>query len=296
MSGVNRTVNAMHPNETAINDFVDGTSDALERTSVEQHLATCVACRQLVDDLREIKRATGALESREPPPRVWGRIERAITLERDADVARRLRADGASASLAGAGTTQEPAEAGRLQPSASDNVKKGPYPFSSESSWRKRGTTLSWLAAAAAIVLATLVGLRFMPGRHEAGNPSTVAQTGSVRDAAQAIESELRLAEAHYEKAIKGLEQIANTDQGALDPRTAATLQKNLAVIDQAISESRAAVRSQPTSEPAQQSLVENFKTKIGLLQDTVALINEMRKGNVAGAARIVSGLKQKGI
>ena len=79
------------------------------------------------------------------------------------------------------------------------------------------------------------------------------------------------------------------------DPKTAATLQKNLAVIDQAISESRAAMRSQPTNQPAQQSLVENFKTKIALLQDTVALINEMRKGNEAGAARIVSGLKTKG-
>jgi hypothetical protein len=33
----------------------------------------------------------------------------------------------------------------------------------------------------------------------------------------------------------------------------------------------------------------------MALLQDTVALINEMRKGNDAGAARIVSGLKPKG-
>jgi putative zinc finger protein len=255
-------VNAMHPNETAINDFVDGTIDPFERSSVEQHLAACAACRQLVDDLREIKRATATLEPREPPVRVWGRLERAIKLE--------------------------------AQPSSEPRGKKGSYPFSSEPSGRKRGTT-RWFAAAAVLVLGTLVGLRFMPGRDEAGNPSSAVETGSVRDAAQSIESELRLAEAHYEKAIKGLEQIANTDQGALDPRTAATLQKNLAVIDQAISESRAAVRSQPTNEPAQQSLVENFKTKIGLLQDTVALINEMRKGNEAGAARIVSGLKQKG-
>src|SRR5207237_6875473 len=107
-------------------------------------------------------------------------------------------------------------------------------------------------------------------------------------EAAASIEAELRQAEAHYEKAIKGLEQIASAEQNALDPRTAATLQKNLAVIDQAITESRAAVRSEPASEPAQQSLLENFKSKIGLLQDTVALINEMRKGNEAGAAQIV--------
>ena len=65
--------------------------------------------------------------------------------------------------------------------------------------------------------------------------------------------------------------------------------------IDQAISESRAALRAEPASEPARESLIESFKAKMGLLQDTVALINEMRKGNDAGAARIVSGLKQKG-
>ena len=257
----------MHPNETVINDYVDGTSDPFERHSVEQHLATCAACRQLVEDLREIKRATAALKSRQPPVRIWGRIERAIKLEAAANPASTAPAPG-------------PAEAGHYL-----RMGNGHY---------LRMGKMTWLAAAAALVLATMVGLRFMPGRDQTGGRGGV-EISSAGATAQAIESELRLAEAHYEKAIKGLEQIANSDQGALDPRTAATLQKNLAVIDQAISESRAAVRSQPTNEPAQQSLVENFKTKIGLLQDTVALINEMRKGNEAGAARIVSGLKQKG-
>ena len=147
-------------------------------------------------------------------------------------------------------------------------------------------------------MLATVVGLRYAPARHaDAGGARRPARARPITagDAAQSIETELRQAESHYEKAIKGLEAIANSEQSELDPRTAATLQKNLAVIDQAISESRAAVRAQPASEPAQQSLIDGFKTKIGLLQDTVALINEMRKGNEAGAARIASGLKQKG-
>ena len=259
----------MHPNDTAISDYVDGTIEPAERSSVERHLATCAACRQLADDLREIARATATLESREPPVRVWGRIERAIKLEREASGARAFQASGKDA-----------ANGARL---------KG-----SRSTGRSRYQWAPWLAAAAALVLATVVGLRLLPGRGQTDNASTSVET-SASSAAQAIESELRLAEAHYEKAIKGLEQIADTDQGALDPKTAATLQKNLAVIDQAISESRAAMRSQPSNEPAQQSLVENFKTKIALLQDTVALINEMRKGNEAGAARIVSGLKTKG-
>ncbi|PYR57318.1 MAG: hypothetical protein DMF91_19745 [Acidobacteria bacterium] len=66
-------------------------------------------------------------------------------------------------------------------------------------------------------------------------------------------------------------------------------------MVDQAINECRDALKAEPNSEPAQESLLESFKTKIALLEDTVALINEMRKGNDAGAARIVSGLKQKG-
>jgi hypothetical protein len=75
-----------------------------------------------------------------------------------------------------------------------------------------------------------------------------------------------------------------------IDPATAAMLQKNLQVIDQAIAESRAAFRSEPTSAPARDSLFEALKRKVSLLQDTLALMNEMRKGNAEGAAQIVNG------
>jgi anti-sigma factor RsiW len=255
----------MHPNDNALHDYVDGAGDAAGRAAIDQHLAACASCRQLVDDLREIKRAVASIELREPPVRVWSRIERAIKLEREhsATGADRSRHSGEPDAAAGSGA-----------------AKAGVHKWA------------PWLAAAAALALATVVGLRLMPGRERA---TPVAVDAPASRDVQSIESELRLAESHYENAIKGLEQITKADDQALDPKTAATLQKNLAVIDQAISESRAALRVQPTSEPAQQSLIENFKTKIAFLQDTVALINEMRKGNDTGAARIVSGLKQKG-
>ncbi len=80
---------------------------------------------------------------------------------------------------------------------------------------------------------------------HAAAAPAAAARGA---DTAQSVETELRQAEEHYDKAITGLEQIANANQSAFDPGTAATLQKNLAVIDQAISESRAAVHAQPNS------------------------------------------------
>jgi len=255
----------MHPSEEALTDYIDGALDAAARAAIERHLETCVACRRLVDDSREIKTVAASLDLREPPIRSWMRLERAIKLE--------ARPAGRGAAF------WQAARVGWARPQ------------------------LAWLAAAAAIVVATAVGLKFLPRGARPSTPAPgpiasapiVSDAASANAAAQSVEAELRQAEDHYEKAIKGLEQIANAEQDVFDPRTAATLQKNLAVIDQAISESRAALRAEPTSEPAQQSLLESFKAKMALLQDTVALINEMRKGNEAGAARIVSGLKQKG-
>jgi len=150
-----------------------------------------------------------------------------------------------------------------------------------------------WLAAAAVLVLSTIVGLRYYRAAARlTGGPTPATNAG---DLAQSVQSNLMQAEQHYRQAIVGLEQIKNAEKGALPPQTAVSIEKSLSVVDQAINECRDALKAEPNSEPAQESLLESFKTKIALLEDTVALINEMRKGNDAGAARIVSGLKQKG-
>ncbi len=238
----------MHPNELVINDYVDDALDRNARADVDRHLASCATCRQLVDDLRDVRQRAGALEPIAPPVRAWKRIER--ELER-------------------AGRSTDAPRSRRWQ----------------------------WLALAAVLVLSTLVGVRYEWTRRQSGADAVAAGGSAVsdgREIAQSVASELLQAEQHYQKAITGLEQAANAEQSALDPQTAAAVRKSLSVIDQAINESRAALKVQPNNEPAQQSLLESFKTKIALLQDTVALINEMRKGNDAGAARIVSGLKQK--
>jgi anti-sigma factor RsiW len=154
---------------------------------------------------------------------------------------------------------------------------------------RSHRLTTAWLAAAAALVLATTAGLWTIRTSRHAADPGP----GAEAPATQPIEAELVQAEQHYQQAISGLERIANAEKGALDPVTAATLRKNLGVVDQAIDESRAALHTQPNSDPARESLLESFRAKVDLLQNTIALINEMRKGNDDQAARIISGLKR---
>ena len=164
---------------------------------------------------------------------------------------------------------------------------------------RRWQTTWVPLAAAACLVLAVVlvIALRQPRATQTAAGPAPQPAGAAVPVAEhpelKTVAEELQLAERHYENAIGGLEKLAN-DRQVLDPQVAAELQKNLQVIDLAIDESRAALRAQPASEPAQQSLFEAFRTKVALLQETIALINEMRKGNQAEAVRIAEGLKKE--
>jgi len=165
--------------------------------------------------------------------------------------------------------------------------------------WAIRPSAVRWQPlAAAAILLVVLggswVGWRQFDAAAPAGTAARAPQ-GQPPDPAlvQDVETELRLAEEHYVRAIAGLEAIAKAEGSELDAQTAEVLQANLTVIDAAIGESRAALQTEPSSEVARNSLFEGLRRKVTLLQDTIALINEMRKGNQEGAARIASGLNQ---
>jgi hypothetical protein len=243
--------------EEAIGELVDGTLDPSSRTALETHLDGCDACRALVADFRELRARTAELPRQMPPNRVWPAIAAALDTDTDAD----------SASPAAGGV------AGR---------------WLRQVSWRG-------LAAAAVVVMVAGTAVWMLPDPQ----PPTDATAPIAADAEEAetiiesVEVELRLAEEHYENAIAGLEQIATFDDEWLDPDVSATFEKNLGVIDQAIAESRAALRDEPTNQVARESLFDVMWRKVTLLQDTIALVNEMRKGNEDGAARIVEGLNR---
>jgi hypothetical protein len=158
------------------------------------------------------------------------------------------------------------------------------------------------VAAAGLVVVAAvlLVWWRSRPG----GAPETPAVApplaAPAREAppldaaelADRIEAELALAEAHYRSALAALEQMAAAGVPGADARVAETLKQSVAVADRAIADGRRALQADPQNVPARESLFEALRRKVALLQDTIALVNEMRKGNQAGAAQIVKGLK----
>jgi|KBSSwiStaDraftv2_1062776.scaffolds.fasta_scaffold595257_2 hypothetical protein len=166
---------------------------------------------------------------------------------------------------------------------------ESPTPFVSRPETRPRQPIAwrQWIGLAAALLLITSGWYFFGELRNR--TPSTPAGNAAGTGTVQAVNDELTMALEHYDKAIVQLQQLASTKDGAIDPDVAATLSSNLAVVDKAISDSRSALTAEPQNAPARESLLDALRQKVGLLQATVELINEMRKGNQDGAARLVN-------
>jgi hypothetical protein len=156
------------------------------------------------------------------------------------------------------------------------------------------GLETAWRAFAPAAAMAVLVvALSWTAAKLVSVPGERLARvTPAIASEPVSILAQYQLAEEDLANTIEGLERIA-TDRTALDMETADVLKANLTVLDGAIGESREALKKEPENDVAQQSLFEALRSKVALLQDTIALINEMRKGNQEGAARIVSGLNQ---
>jgi anti-sigma factor RsiW len=239
-------------------DLVDGRLDSTLQRDVERHLEACPECRALVTDLRTIRASAFMLDRREAPMAVWTKLEEAVAAEPRPRASIFSIRRGARGRQGFGGST---------------------WPV--------------WLGAAAALILATVIGLLPLLNRNAVSNETASEDPAAPEVTVESVAAEFEAAEQHYQKAIDDLQTIANKDTGELDPQVAAVLQKNLSVIDQAITESRAALKTQPTSTSAQEGLFGALRTKVALLQQTVELINEMRKGNQAEAGRRFQTLSQ---
>jgi hypothetical protein len=236
----------------AINELVDGTLGPLRRAELDLHIESCEACRALVADLQQIAQTARTLGTLEPPDRVWTRIA--------------------------AGLHQE-----------------GRVPDTGSAPGRRSHTML---ALAATLALAVGGSLWMLLPRQPAPVPAARTSPADVHDppAGSAdpddpvqgvVASELAATEQHFKKAIDEASK-----NGDVDPDTAAELQKQFLVMTNASAEIRKVLETDPQDSVARQSLYDMLKQKIRFLQDTIALMNQMRKGDAAGAAELIEGGK----
>ena len=159
----------------------------------------------------------------------------------------------------------------------------------------RRHRSMAMLAIAAALVLAVGASLFMLRKPVTPPQTTTTAQApgepgsgnAASEDPVQGVVKKLAVTETAFQDLVNASE-ATNT----VDPKTAAALKKNLLVMNEAINETRKALDADPQSAPARASLYEVLKQKIQFLQDTIALMNELRQGDAAGAAEIVESGK----
>lgn len=248
--------------QQAIDARLTGTLDRDAAGALDAHLATCADCRTSLEDALRLQAELRLIGAEGPAPRAWDRI--ALRLAADPEFER-----AASRALATSSTPRR--------------------------DWR-------WVALAAMLLLVIGSSLFFLRqslgpattgGRPAivAGPPTADPARAGADDLVTAIEGELDLAAKHYENAIAGLEKVASESDTPIDPMVMATVRSNLQIIDQAIDDSRQALRTDPSSQLAQESLFDAFRRKVALLQDTIALMNDLRRTTPSRA--VASGLNK---
>jgi hypothetical protein len=131
-----------------------------------------------------------------------------------------------------------------------------------------RSYWMTGLAAAAAVVVAVTISVRPHPAA-----PSLAPAGGAITEVSTTgLPPELAEAEAQYERATAQLLQALASRRDSLPKATVDSLDENLRVIDQALVDVRAAVRSDPNNPRLNHLLASTHQRKVETLRRVVKL------------------------
>jgi anti-sigma factor RsiW len=254
-----------------LDDYASGELPDIERRLVERHLDECGDCRAEAQAIHALLAEVAALPAGiAPPADLWQ-------------------------GIAGRLEPREPGAAVHLE-------ETKVIPFAPR---RKKWQPPRWaLQAAAAVVLVvgSSVATRAVMRSGETGPIATLPAAGATAPArgtraagptlaaaartpggaAPAVErggsgqvtalAAFRPAEREYQRAVDDLARVLETRRASLAPETVATLERNLAIIDAAIAESRAALVNDPNSRELTRMLSSTYDAKVQLLRQAVQL------------------------
>ena len=260
-------------------DYLEGDLGPAERQAVEAHLASCVRCSALVRDLQQIRDEAAELGELAPSRDLWAgvaaRIEAPIvplaprvapnvaTRGRGAE---RLRLAAVAAALVAvtASVTYTLTVSGRNDVRNSTVAANTIAPRDNGSvPVVARGDTTSTVFESPSAVSSDPAPVS--PDRDDAtanGRPSTQAVGNSSTTTAASASS----------REIDRLRTVFLRNRSQLDPRTAAIIEANLKVIDDAIAQSKAALAQDPASRFLSNQLNNALDKKLELLRTAAQL------------------------
>lgn len=221
-----------------LSEYLDGDLTAAESTACEAHLAACAECREVLGGLRLVISTAQGDPDRMPAADLW---------------------PGVLAQIA-------PVETGAVIPFDRQSRRSaGP------SQTRSYSFTLPQLALAASLLIAVSAGVAYLAAGRASVAPVTAqdaiqAYAEPVLPPSAAVER-ANFADAQYDQAVSDLEKILVDLRDELNPQTVRVIERNLAAIDQAIAEARAALDADPANTFLNSHLADARRKKLELLR-----------------------------
>jgi len=236
-----------------LSDHLDGDLEAAERAAVEAHLDHCSVCRSVLGDLRAVVGAAREMGGLTPPADLWPGIEAAIR-------------DSAP------GHEPEATLRGGDEPMRGDKVIALPTAGRRYQRARRRAFALTApQLAAAAVVLVTLsvTATRWVGVGTPASDAPVAAEEAS---SPLGLVSQAPAPPPGLADELSMLEEELAAAREVLDPNTLRVLERNMAVIERAIEDSRQALAVDPGNEFLSRHLQQVYERKLVYLREATAL------------------------
>jgi hypothetical protein len=256
-------------------DYFEGELDDARRRMIETHASTCARCQGLIRDIASIQQTAANLPELAPSRDLWQGIEAriqptvvAIGERRDGHGLSRRMLGLAAAALVVISSSLTYVVA---RPPASDKkpARKVEAPRSVPTAVATNATEP---APTPTIEQADPATARVSTAEPSAGLPSVRSATRSPRTSLASATSQLSRAEQALAPEIAQLQRTLNQKRVELDPSTVKIVEDNLALIDAAVKQARAALIRDPASGFLTEQLDNALQKKVELLR-TVAML-----------------------
>jgi len=259
--------------EERLADYLEGDLTPADERQVEAHLSSCARCNALVRELEQIGADAAELPVLTPSRDLWSGIARRIeapvvplTARPVPNVNRRrnfdrLRNAAIAAALVAvtAGVTYKLTVTRGLGGPASTTVAKArPMPDTNSAAPARDEAQTRSVAATEAPAPTTSSDTPQSPA-------TSRVSAETVRNTPESVT---------YSREIDRLRTIFTRNRSQLDPRTAAIIEANLRVIDEAIAQSKAALAQDPASRFLNDQLNNALGKKVELLRTAALLPN----------------------
>ena len=226
-----------------LTEYVDGDLSPTDRDAFERHADGCGACREAVEEIRAVVTAARAMGPVEPPRDLWPEIERVVSRRMPGAVERSI--------------IRLPTASRRAEPVAPAG---------------RRLLSTPQLAAAAVLLVMTSVAGTLALGTGLASPDDGVPVAPSAVRAVSTGGGSASGANPELAQDVADLEAALSEARDRLDPNTVRILEKNLAVIERAIVESRQALALDPENEYLRQHLDRAVERKRDYLEEATSI------------------------